>query len=319
MNSWYDACERAAAEIYDSIPETYRSRTFPGIIGDIKALPPKKALSLISRKKGLGKQYAYLYLTQGIDGGKGYQACACEALSAVLGVKMKDVFGGKTLDAGCAVGLTAGILGLENVAGFDLFFDLIDTARMVDSFTGKKHFYAVSDMTGTWTFRQSFDTVMCGLVCHHLKKQRDITTFFTNANRVMNRSGSLVITLPSGSLATPSQLKTVIEALDNFGFSVNRGLSGIVLSDDNPHSLFWMFLIVAEKTSNTIGEVFIEPGFGFQSFRTPVTREEKSVIAKETVKKQRRVRHSRFRFIAADDLASLAADKTLVYSTVSAL
>ena len=319
MNNWYEACERAAAKLYGSIPDIYRKRTFPGIIGDVNALSPKKALSLISRKKGLGKQYAYLYLTQGIDGGKGYQACACEALLAVLGEKKKDIFGGKILDAGCAVGVTAGILSLENVTGFDLFSDLLAAARIVDSYTGQENDYVVSDMTAVWPFRRSFDTVMCGLVCHHLKKQRDITTFFANANRVLNRSGSLVITLPSGSLSTVSQLKSVIGALGDFGFDVNRDLSGIVLSDDSSHSLFWMFLIVAEKTSETVGEIFIAPGFGFQKYRTPVTREEKSAIAKETVKKQRRVRHTRFRFIAVDDLGACASGKTLVYETVSGL
>jgi SAM-dependent methyltransferase len=319
MEKWYAACNETAAELYDSIPETYRTRTFPGIIGDIKALSSKKALSLFTRKSGLGKQYAYLYMTQGIDGGKGYQACASEALSSVLGDQKDTILRGKILDTGCAVGVTAGILSLENVTGFDLFSDLLSAARSIESLTAQNNSYVVSDMTLTWPFRRAFDTVVCGLVCHHLKIQRDITDFFKNANRVLNRSGSLVITLPSGSISEISHLNSIARALGEFGFRVNRDLSGIVLSDDSPHSLFWMFLIVAEKVSDETGDVFIRTDFGFQMYRTPVTRAEKSVIAKETVKKQRLVRHTRFRFITLGDLETCAADKTLVYSTLSEL
>ncbi len=182
MNEWYSACKKAASVLFKSIPETYRTRTFPGIIGDIKALPAKKALSLISRKNGLGKQYAYLYLTRGIDGGKGYQACAVEALSTVLGERKKDIIKGHILDVGCAVGVTAGIMSLENTTGFDLFRDLLQTAKSIDSITNRKNNYVVADMTEVWPFESVFNTVVCGLVCHHLKTQSDITRFFSNAN-----------------------------------------------------------------------------------------------------------------------------------------
>ncbi|MFC1542210.1 class I SAM-dependent methyltransferase, partial [Candidatus Latescibacterota bacterium] len=285
----------------------------------IKALSSQKALSLINRKTGLGKQYAYLYITQGIDSGKGYQACAAEALSSVLRGSRNEIIRGKILDVGCAVGVTAGILSLEQVTGFDLFHDLLVSARAIDSLSGRKNNYVVSDMTGTWPFMRVFDTVVCGLVCHHLKKQRDIKKFFENANRVMKRSASLVITLPSGSISEVSHLKNIFDAIEAFGFSINRTFSGIVLSDDSAHSLFWMFLIIAEKKSDKTGDVFIRPGFGFQEYRTPVTREEKGVKAKETLKKERIVRHTHFKFINIDNLEKKASDKTLVYSTVSEL
>ncbi|MFC1490535.1 class I SAM-dependent methyltransferase [Candidatus Latescibacterota bacterium] len=319
MKKWYTACEKAASELYDSIPDTYRTRTFPGIIGDIKALSAKKALSLFTRKSGLGKQYAYLYITQGIDSGKGYQACASEALSSVLADRRDDIICGKVLDVGCAVGVTAGILDLENVIGFDLFHDLLGAAKAIDLLSSRRNSYVVSDMTGTWPFRSVFDTVVCGLVCHHLKQQRDIKDFFTNANRVLKQSGSLVITLPSGSISEVSHLNSVYCAIEDFGFRVNRKLSGIVLSDDSSHSLFWMFLIIAEKISDKTGDVFISPSFGFPVYRTPVTRVEKGKKAKETVKKERIVRHTKFKFINIDDLEMKTADKILVYQNLSEL
>ena len=107
--NWYEACGIIAGQLGSAVPESYRSRTFPGIIGDIKALPSRKALSLIGRKKGLGVQYARLYLSEGIDGGRGYQACASEALEAVLGDRRHRIIRGDILDAGCAVGVTAGV------------------------------------------------------------------------------------------------------------------------------------------------------------------------------------------------------------------
>ncbi|MFC1650420.1 class I SAM-dependent methyltransferase [Candidatus Latescibacterota bacterium] len=319
MKKWYTACKKAASELYNSIPDTYRTRTFPGIIGDIKALSSKKALSLFTRKSGLGKQYAYLYMTQGIDGGKGYQACASEALSSVLGDSRNDIIHGKILDVGCAVGVTAGILSLENVTGFDLFHDLLGAAKTIDSLSSRRNSYVVSDMTGTWPYRSVFDTVICGLVCHHLKIQRDITDFFTNANQVLKQPGSLVITMPSGSISEVSYLNSVFSGIEEFGFRVNRKLSGIVLSDDSSHSLFWMFLIIAEKKSDKTGDIFIRPSFGFPMYRTPLTREEKGIKAKETAKKERIVRHTNFKFINIDDLEKNVSDKILVYSTLSEL
>ena len=177
MKTWYEACNKAAALIYETVPDHYRSRTFSGIIGDIKALPPKKAQSLFNRKKGLGKQYAWLYLTKGIDGGKGYQACASEALASVIGTESDDIIRETVLDVGCAVGVTAGILPLEKVTGFDLFPDMLKAACLVDSFTGRDNHYITADMTRTWPLGCVFDTVVCGLVCHHLKEQRDVVTF----------------------------------------------------------------------------------------------------------------------------------------------
>ena len=319
MNEWYGACKKVASLLYESIPETYRARTFTGIIGDIKALSSKKALSLISRKKGLGNQYAYLYLTQGIDGGKGYQACAVEAFSKVLGERKNDIITGLILDVGCAVGVTAGILSLENITGFDLFLDLLKTAKSIDSVTNRKNNYIIADLTGVWPFKSIFNTVVCGLVCHHLKKQTDIIAFFSNANRVLKPSGSLVITLPSGSISKISHLNNLFDALEIFGFKVNRKLSGLVLSDDSSHSLFWMFLITAEKVSDKTGDVFIIPNFRFPLYRTPISRKEKGTQAKETIKKTRIVRHKNFRLIGIDELENRVADKNFIYSTVSKL
>jgi SAM-dependent methyltransferase len=319
MNEWYRACKKASSRLYKSIPETYRTRTFPGIIGDIKALSSKKALSLISRKKGLGNQYAYLYLTHGIDGGKGYQACAVEALSTVLGERKKDIFKGHILDVGCAVGVTAGILSLKNVTGFDLFPDLLQTAKSIDSITNRKNNYITADMTAVWPFQRVFNTVVCGLVCHHLKKQNEIITFFSNANYVLKRSGSLVITLPSGSISELSHLNNLCNALEIFGFNVKRKFTGLVLSVDSSHSLFWMFLIVAEKISDKTGDVFISPDFGFSMYRTPVSRKEKAAQVKETIKKTRIVRHKNFKLIGIDELEKKVPDKNFVYSTVSKL
>lgn len=319
MNEWYRACNKAASIIRKSIPETYRSRTFSGITGDIKALPSKKALSLISRKKGLGTQYAYLYLTQGIDGGKGYQACATEALSSVLGERRQDIIKGHILDAGCAVGVTAGILSLEHVTGFDLIPDLLHTAKIIDSFTSKSNNYIMADMTKEWPFESVFDTVVCSLVCHHLKMQSDITSFFSNVNRVLKPAGSLVITLPSGSISKTSNLKSMVNALEEFGLKVNRELSGLVLSNDSSHSLFWMFLIIAEKVSGKVGSVFINPDFSFPLYRTPVTRKEKGAQAKETVKKTRTVKHEIFKLIDIKELEKKISNRILVYETVSKL
>jgi len=319
MNEWYRACKKATSIIYKSIPESYRSRTFSGITGDIKALSPKKVLSLISRKKGLGTQYAYLYLTHGIDGGKGYQACATEALCSTLGQRKQEIIKDRILDVGCAVGVTAGILSMEHVTGFDLIPDLPQAAKIIDSFTGKTNNYIVADMTGEWPFESIFDTVICGLVCHHLKTQSDITSFFSNANHVLKPAGALVITLPSGSISKTANLKSIENALEKFGFKVNRKLSGLVLSNDSTHSLFWMFLIIAEKISGKTGSTFISTDFVFPLYRTPVTRKEKAVHAKETVKKTRTVKHKYFELIGINELEKKVSNKILIYSTVSKL
>ncbi len=316
MNEWYRACKKAASIIYKSIPETYRSRTFSGFIGDIKVLSPKKVLSLISRKKGLGAQFSYLYLTHGIDDGKGYQACATEALSSTLGERRQEIIKGNILDVGCAVGVTAGILSLKHVTGFDLIPDLLCTAKTIDSLTSNTNHYIAADMTREWPFERVFDTVICGLVCHHLKTQSDITSFFSNANRVLKPAGSLVITLPSGSISKTKNLKSVENALEEFGFKVNRELSGLVLSNDSLHSLFWMFLIIAEKVSGKVGSMFISPDFGFQLYRTPVTRREKAAKAKETLKKTRKVKHKNFKLIGINELEKEVSNKILIYSTI---
>ncbi len=319
MNEWYRACNKAASIIRNAIPGTYRSRTFSGIIGDIKALPSKKALSLISRKKGLGKQYAYLYLTRGIDEGRGYQACTTEALASALGNKRKVFIKGNILDVGCAVGVTAGILNLCHVTGFDLFTDLLQTAKLIDSLLNRENDYVAADMTKTWPFDTIFDTVVCGLVCHHLKTQSETASFFSNVNRVLKPYGSLIITMPSGSISNISNFNKVTNTIKDFGFKINSECSGIVLSDDSTHSLFWMFLITAEKVSDEVGSIFISPDFAFPLYRTPVTREEKGKQARETVQKTRMVRHEYFKFINAVDLEKRVSNRTLVYETVSKL
>ncbi|MBA7567527.1 hypothetical protein ES708_09242 [subsurface metagenome] len=313
MNDWYSACAEAAQQIRDSIPDYYRSRSFPGILGDIKALPPKKALSLFTRKKGLGKQYAYLYLTSGIDNGMGYQACAAEALKYTHGT---GIIHGNLLDVGCAVGVTAGVFGIEKATGFDLFPDLLKAAKLTDAITGAHHHYTVADMTQPWPFQCRFDTVFCGLVCHHLKNQSDIRTFFNNANRVMDSGGTLVITLPSGAIATVSQLTQLSDALECFGFRIESRLTGMVVSTDSPVSLFWMFVIIARKISDKTGYDFVHPGFGFQDFRTPVTREEKGAKARVTATKKRQVKHAQFSMITIQDMKEKCSEAPLVYDTI---
>ena len=319
MKDWYRACDRAALILLEKIPEVYRLRTFSGILGDIKVLPPKKSLSLIIRKKGLGSQYAYLYLTSGIDSGRGYQACSAEALSSVLGEKRSNIFGGTILDVGCAVGVTAGVMGLEKVTGFDLFHDLITVAKLVDSFIGAHHIYFVADMTQRWPLDHCFDTVVCGLVCHHLKEQGEITTFFSQANSSLKTGGSLVITLPSGSVSISSQFEKLINAIETFGFLVDRSLSGLVLSTDSSHSLFWMFVIIARKVSEDSAKVFIHQQFGFPIYRTPVSREEKGAQAKVTSTKERMVKHETFTLIGINELKKTCGEKVLVYENVSKL
>ena len=318
-SSWYDACETAAKQLEECIPHHYRSRTFPGILGDIKALSPRKALSLINRKKGLGRQYACLYLSQGIDGGRGYQACAAEALASVTGSDIRHIINGRILDVGCAVGVTAGVLGLDGVTGFDLFTDLLGAAQMVDAITGRHNRYVTADMTRSWPFANSFDTVVCGLVCHHLKQQHDIVTFFSEANRVMKTGGHLVLTLPSGSVAFPEQLDEIVSALEEFGFTADRELCGLVISTDSPHALFWMFVIVARKVSDGQSGVFINPGFGFHLYRTPVTRVEKGKRARSTALADRKVKHAAFLLIPLDILLTQHGKTVLVYENITAL
>ena len=316
MNTWYQACKTVAKRLKRTIPEPYRTRTFAGIIGDIKVLSSKKALALISRKKGLGTQYAALYLTTGIDEGKGYQACASEALASVLGKRTAKIITGHILDVGCAVGVTAGILSLEHVIGFDLFIDLVLTARSIDDVTGRRNRYLVADMTKEWPFQPSFDTVVCGLVGHHLKTQRDCVSFFSEANRVLKPSGSLVLTLPSGTVATTSNLLDIVHALELFGFRIDREQSGLVLSQDSAHSLFWMFLIIAEKISSDTDTVFVQPDFAFPAFRIPVPREKKGERVKKTRRSARRVRHTQFALVALTEMEQKFPDTMLDYSTI---
>jgi len=301
------------------VPERYRSRSFSGIIGDIKALSPRKARSLFARKKGLGKQYAWLYLMRGIDGGLGYQACAAEALSHILRTARIEPFGGALLDVGCAVGVTAGILELENVVGFDLFDDLLHAARLTDKLAAKNNLYVAADMTMTWPFRQAFDTVVCGLVCHHLKNQADILTFFSNAERVMKPGGVLIVTFPSGSVANSGQLKNIAGAIEDFGFETDDRVSGMVFSTDDPRSLFWMFLFVFYKTSGRAHGVFIHPAFGFPEYRTPITRVEKGARIKSSGSLTRAVRHKSFRLMRLSEMSTCHDRQPFTYPGVCQL
>lgn len=315
---WYEACERAAGFIDGLVPAPYRSRTFSGIIGDIKVLPPRKALSLISRKKGLGLRYAQLYLATGIDHGYGYQACASEAVKAVLGGSLPEVVRGRVMDTGCAVGVSAGVLGLDGVIGFDLFPDLLRLARLVDALTGAGHQYVAADMTVPWPFADaSFDTVICGLACHHLKEQGEVQTFFSEANRVLRPDGALLVTLPAGSVAKAGQFNSLIEALGSYGFPADLRHTGLVISTDSPHSLFWMFLITAVKDRARRDGAFVHPAFGFPEFRTPVTREQKGDRARATVSASRRIRHRSFRLFEAGGLEELFKGEDMVFGAIA--
>lgn len=220
---------------------------------------------------------------------------------------------------GCAVGVSAGILGLREVTGFDLFPDLLRTARRIDSLTGGMHRYVAADMTRDWPFSCAFDTVICGLVCHHLKEQADILSFFSSAARVLTPGGALVITLPSGTIAHHWQLKRIIEAIEGFGFEFDETVSGMILSHDVSRSLFWMFTLTFVRTSGGPGTVFVHPGFGFPEFRTPVCREEKGKQAKSSETAARSAPHTRFRHIRLEELENRFREQALVFSTISAL
>jgi SAM-dependent methyltransferase len=315
-DTWYDACVRTADDIATRVPEYYRSRTFSGIIGDIKALPARKALSLISRKKGLGDQYSSRYLADGIDRGYGYQACALEAFDSILGPDRSDIVRGRILDVGCAVGVTAGVLGLSDVTGFDLFIDLLHAARQVDTLTGAHNRYIVADMTRPWPLSLCFDTVFCGLVCHHLKTQHEIVSFFSEANRVCIPGGRIVVTLPAGSVSSPRHLSDLVDGLGTFGFDINPDKSGLVMSRNVESSVFWVFVLVAEKSDDYREGPFVSPDFAFPAIRTPVSRVEKGARARSSIRSRRDIRHSDFRLIPLSGLGTLDPDISLTYRTV---
>ncbi len=316
---WYRTCAETAAELDVLVPAPYRNRTFAGIIGDIKALSSRKALSLVSRKHGLGLQYAARYLDEGIDGGYGYQACTLEAFDSVLGERRHEIVRGNVLDVGCAVGVTAGVLGLDGVTGFDLFADLLRAAQAVDSRTGARHHYFAADMTRPWPVRDRFDIVFCGLTAHHLKTQADTVVFFAAANRALVTGGGLVLTLPAGSVARASDLGRIAAALGTFGFAVDKTASGLVYGTITDPSLFWMFQVVATKTRATDGGAFVAPDFAFPLIRTPVTRLEKQARVRLTGQAVRRVRHRSFALVSLSALAERATDRLLTFEGVRAL
>ena len=251
IQAWYKAASDVAGDMSQHIPPQYRSRTFAGMLGDIKALSPRKALSLISRKKGLGLQYAREYVATGIDDGMGYQACTLNAFRAISGDRLRGLTRPPVLDVGCAVGVTAGVLGLDNTWGFDLFIDLLKTAQRIDTRIGRKHSYAVADMTRPWPFAHQYNTVFCGLVCHHLKRQNDIMTFFREASGALLPGGHLIVTLPSGSIDMVPHCGDIVTAIEGFGFKTIPELTGIMMSTDSPHSLYWSFLLVLRKNRGT--------------------------------------------------------------------
>lgn len=316
-DAWISACETAADTLTGQIPDCYRSRTFSGILGDIKALPPKQALSLYSRKKGLGIQYALQYLATGIDSGRGYQACAASALSVVLENQTVGFLKPPALDIGCAIGVLGGILGIDGITGIDLFVDLLRTAVMVDTISGRKNHYLAADMTRDWPVSRVFGTILCGLVCHHLKTQADTVRFFMNANHALSTGGSLIITLPAGTVATIEQFTALTRGIESFGFRIEPATTGLVRSADDPHSLFWMFLITATLETPPRSDIFISPSFSFPDFRTPVTRVEKGDRARLTVQEERRISHDYFRLIPLETLVSISSDLPLIYEEVN--
>jgi len=249
----------------------------------------------------------------------GYQACAAEALMRCLAGSGIVFDGRRLLDVGCAVGVTAGVLGLKGVTGFDLFVGLLDTARRIDAITGVANNYVCADMTNPWPFGTTFGTVVCGLVCHHLKNQAETAGFFHESNRVLETGGMLIVTLPAGAINTPKQLARITAALDSFGFETDIDLTGVVVSDDNELSLFWMLLIVARKRHSPTSGVFISPDFAFQQFKTPVSREEKGARVRRSVQNVRRVKHESFRLIRIGELLERHPDLSLVFGNVRGL
>ena len=79
-----------------------------------------------------------------------------------------------------------------------------------------------------------------------------------------------------------------------------------------------MFLFVAHKVSDETGNVFVNPHFGFHEYRTPVTREEKGMRAKQRVTRKRQVKHKTFTLIDTEKLKE-HSKKILVYENVSGI
>jgi SAM-dependent methyltransferase len=259
------------------------------------------------------------YLATGIDSGRGYQACAASALSAVLETQTVSYLKPPVLDIGCAVGVLGGILGIDDITGIDLFVELLQTAVLVDTFSGRKNHYLTADMTRDWPVSRVYGTILCGLVCHHLKTQSDIVRFFMNANRALSTGGSLIITLPAGTVATVEKLISLTRGIESFGFRIEPATTGLIRSADDPHSLFWMFLITAIRETQPRTDTFISPSFSFPDFRTPITRVEKGDRARLTVQEERQVSHNQFRLIPFETLFSVSNSLPLIYEEVNDL
>ena len=175
-------------------------------------------------------------------------------------------------------------------------------------------------MTRPWPFSDStLDTVICALVCHHLKDNRDIFTFFKNASATLVSGGPPIMTLPAGSISNTDRLETITRAIEERGFRRIPEYCGMSVSIDDPRSLFWMFLLVFEKTSPFRGGVFVHDKFGFPEFKTPETRVEKGEKVRSSAKKERLARHGSFRFFTIGELLGGGESRTLVYETVSAI
>ena len=106
------------------------------------------------------------------------------------------------------------------------------------------------------------------------------------------------------------------DGLGTFGFTVMGDVSGLVMSRDVENSVFWMFLLVAEKTGDYRGGPFVSADFAFPAIRTPVTRVEKGERARRTILSERGVRHHDFRLLPLGMLGALVPGTILTYNEV---
>jgi hypothetical protein len=114
----------------------------------------------------------------------------------------------------------------------------------------------------------------------------------------------------------------VCNGLEAFGFEIEEDLTGLIRSDDEPHSLFWMFLITAQKRgsiNNTSKRCFIDDSFGFSQLKTPENREVKGARVRESARRKRKVRHRSFELLLLRDMEQIAHSVQLIYPHVVAL
>lgn len=99
----------------------------------------------------------------------------------------------------------------------------------------------------------SADAVICSLAFHYSNSTEDRGRILREANRVLRKDGYYFITLPDNYL-TPEQYKNFVTALNKFGFTLDRTISGKVNALDHKDVPFSVWLIAAKKTGIPRGE-----------------------------------------------------------------